>query len=150
MTQKIIYRWLLFVGLGHVLLGILFILIAQSSLINFYLEHLQQAFSTDLSAQEESLVRTLLQLFGPTVASWGLLFCIATYSFVQQGKLAIKWALMLAVLIWFVLDSGLSLYMSLYYHLIINLVAAASIVIPLLLLKAQPSPVAVTANTPGT
>ena len=61
-------------ALIHVVLGLGIIVIAQTTLINDYLSHLSQSFNTEIKGQNEVMLRMFLQLFGPTIASWGFLF----------------------------------------------------------------------------
>lgn len=134
--QTLIYRWLLAVGLGHVLLGIVLAFAAHTSLTQGYFDYLYTSVSsTSPSAEFEGLLQTMVGLFGPTVASWGLLFCALVVIYRQHGHRLIKPALFAALLVWCVLDSGISAYFGLSLHVYLNLSAALSIALPLLLLK---------------
>tara|TARA_R110000764_G_scaffold121256_1_gene208967 strand:+ start:592 stop:1029 length:438 start_codon:yes stop_codon:yes gene_type:complete len=137
--QKILYYWLMLVGLGHFVLGLVFILVAKTGLMTPYVAGLYAAFDVGFDTEVDQLTRSMLQLFGPTVASWGLLFCMAVYHYVVSGTAVFKLALMTAVLVWFCLDSGVSAVNGMYSHLWINTPVAILILLPLWLLQPGPS-----------
>ncbi len=139
--QTLIYRWLLAVGLGHVLLGIVLAFAAHTSLTQGYFDYLYASVSsTSPSAEFEGLLQTMVGLFGPTVASWGLLFCALVVLYRQHGHRLIKPALFAALLLWCVLDSGISLYFGLSLHAYLNGAAALSLALPLLWLRTLDRP----------
>lgn len=137
-----LYRWLLAVGIGHVILGVLLAFAAHFSITDAYFQQLYVSTgSVGLpSAAYESLLRTMVGLFGPTVASWGVLLCGLISLYYHHGHPAIKPALFLALLIWCVLDSSISLYFGLTLHAYLNSTVALSIALPLLLLKPHTRP----------
>jgi hypothetical protein len=134
--QNLLYRWLLLVGLGHVALGIVLAFAAHLPITQPYFDHLYASVaSTAPSAEFHTLLRTMVGLFGPTVASWGLLFCVLVQLYRQNGHRQIKPALFAALLLWCLLDSGISAYFGLWLHVYLNSAAALSIAVPLLLLQ---------------
>lgn len=133
--QKALYRWLLLVGAGHIALGLAFIVAARTAILTPYIDNLYQAMAIASPSSGEPLLRVFLQLFGATVISWGLLFCIAIYACVKLASAEIKYATIAAVLIWFGLDTYLSMSNHIYLHLQVNMLAFAAIIPPLLLLK---------------
>ncbi len=137
--QKYFYPWLMFVGISHVLLGIVVIFVAKTPLVDPYFNHLYETFSATPHVESQALLRSIVQLFGPTVSSWGLLFCLAIHHYKKQGTVQIKQLITFALLIWFVIDCGLSLMNGIYWHLIINTLAALAILPPLILLKPEPT-----------
>ena len=135
--QNLLYRWLLAVGLGHVLLGVVLAFTAQLPIAAPYFEHLYASVGTSQAptAEYHSLLTTMVRLFGPTVASWGLLFSLLVYLYRQHGHGLIKPALFVALLLWCVLDSAISAYYGILAHAYLNTLAALSIALPLLLLR---------------
>lgn len=134
--QTWLYRWLLAVGLGHVGLGIALAFAAHTSLAQGYFDYLYASVSSQPPSSEyQGLLQTMVGLFGPTVASWGLLFCTLIVLYRRHGHSLIKPALFAALLLWCALDSGISAYFGLSLHVYLNLSAALSIALPLLLLK---------------
>jgi hypothetical protein len=134
--QNLLYRWLLLVGLGHVVLGIVLAFAAHLPITLSYFEYLYASVaSASPPAEFQTLLRTMVGLFGPTVASWGLLFCVLVQLYRQHGHRQIKPALFAALLVWCVLDSAISAYFDLWLHVYLNSAAAVSIALPLLLLQ---------------
>lgn len=134
--QNLLYRWLLLIGLGHVVLGVVLAFTAQLPPADFYFQHLYASFAvTDAPAAYQQLLSTLIRLFGPTVASWGLLFSLLIHLYRQHGHSLIKPALFAALLLWCVLDSAISSYYGLFLHVYLNSAAALSIAIPLSFLR---------------
>ncbi|MBC9250195.1 hypothetical protein A9179_07900 [Pseudomonas alcaligenes] len=134
--QNLLYRWLLLVGLGHVGLGVLLAFTAQLPLADFYFQHLYASFAVaDAPTAYQQLLSTLVRLFGPTVASWGLLFTLLVHLYRQHGHALIKPALFAALLLWCVLDSAISAYYGLFLHVYLNSAAALSIAVPLCFLR---------------
>ncbi|HWV08832.1 MAG TPA: hypothetical protein VN156_04770 [Pseudomonas sp.] len=134
-----LYRWLLAVGIGHIVLGVVLAFAAHFSITDDYFRQLYASTgSADLPpAGYDGLLRTMVGLFGPTVASWGVLLCVLVSLYYRHGHAVIKPALFVALLVWCVLDSSISLYFGLTMHAYLNSAAALSIAIPLLLLKPQ-------------
>jgi hypothetical protein len=136
--QKCLYLWLLGVGGGHVLLGVALAFGAQASLLAPYFDNLLSQFGLqDAGAETRVLAQTLIQLFGPTVASWGLLFCCLIYLYRRHGERLIKLAVFAALLLWLPLDCLISAAHGLYWHLYLNFAAGLLIALPLALLKPQ-------------
>ncbi|MAZ86382.1 MAG: hypothetical protein CL693_01960 [Cellvibrionaceae bacterium] len=133
--QKVYYYWLICVGVGHAILGCVFVLLAFTPLMAPYMGALYEAFQVEPAAGVDLMLRTTLQFLGPTIASWGLLFALAVHFYRHHGYPLIKWYILIAVFIWFTMDTALSLSQGIYVHLIANLVALCAILPPLLLLR---------------
>ncbi|MDG1581423.1 hypothetical protein [Pseudomonas sp. GOM6] len=134
--QTLLYRWLLAIALGHVALGIVLAFAVHTSLTQSYFDYLYASVAhSPPPAEFQGLLRTMVGLLGPTVASWGLLFCALLMLYRQHGHRLIKPALFAALLVWCALDSGISAYFGLSWHVYLNLSAALSLALPLLLLK---------------
>ncbi|MDD0844206.1 hypothetical protein [Pseudomonas sp. Gutcm_11s] len=134
--QNLLYRWLLLVGLGHVVLGVVLAFAAHLPITDAYFDYLYASVSSlPPSAELQGLLRTMVGLFGPTVASWGLLFCALVMLYRQHGHRLIKQALFAALLVWCVLDSAISSHFGLMLHFYLNTLAALSIALPLLALR---------------
>ena len=131
-AQRAIYCWLLGVGLAHALGGVVLIALVDMTFMQGYLQYLATALNALPSDHITAAV--MLKLFGPTVASWGLLFCLAVDYFYRTGKRVTKWITVCAILLWLLLDSGISASYGLYWHWIINALAGVSLLLPLLFL----------------
>jgi hypothetical protein len=77
----------------------------------------------------------LMVLFGPTIASWGVLFLFAINSGFARPSPQAWWFMLLACIVWAPYDSILSLHHGIYLNAIINAVAFVMIVVPLLMVK---------------
>lgn len=136
--QDLLYRWLLLVGLGHVLLGLGLALFGALPAMEPYFQELYaSAGEAAPSPAQQALVKTLIQLFGPTVASWALFYCLLLALYRRQGEAWIKAGLLLGLLLWWGPDCWISARAGLYSHLYLNTAVALAIAIPLALLKPQ-------------
>lgn len=134
--QTLLYRWLLLVGFGHIALGVVFAFSAYLPLTQGYLDYLSASISNSPPAAEfEGLLRTQVALFGPTVASWGILFCTLVILYRHSQQRLIKPALYAALIVWSVLDSAISLSFDLNLHAYLNSAVALSLALPLYWLK---------------
>ena len=115
-----IYRWLLLIGTAHILIGLLFIVIIKTELMQPYLQNILEVFNVEKTENNLSLLTSFLQFFGPTVASWGVLLCISVFHFYYYGNLRTKLIISTAILIWFVFDTSLALLHGLNSHIFIN------------------------------
>jgi hypothetical protein len=134
--QKLIYGWLLLIGAGHVIAGVALPFLTDTPLFDPYLQLLQAHLGEGRdSSAAQSLLRLLVGLFGPTVASWGLLYCALLHLYRQHGLRLVKPTLYAALLLWCLLDSGLSARAGLDLNLYLNFGVALAIGIPLAFLQ---------------
>lgn len=140
--QNLIQRWLLLIGISHIVLGVGLLLFGGSPLLDPYLQSLYASTGeTPPSAPQQELLRTMVRLFGPTVASWGLFYCALVQLYRHHGHRLIKPALYAGLLLWCLLDSGLSALAGLHQHLYLNIGVALAIGLPLALLRPLAKPV---------
>lgn len=134
-----LYHWLLAVGMGHIVLGICLAFAVHFPITDGYFQQLYASTGSTVEppAAYADLLRTMVGLFGPTVASWGVLLCVLVRLYSRHGHAVIKPTLFIALLLWCMLDSGISLYFNLNMHAYLNVAAALSIAIPLFLLRPQ-------------
>lgn len=138
--QNLIYRWLLLIGMGHVVLGVALAFAAQGPLLEPYFQYLYASVAEQPPSVEfQQLLRTMVGLFGPTVASWGVLFSLLVHLYREHGHRLIKPVLFAALMLWCVLDSAISAYFGLLAHAYLNATAALSIAVPLLVLRPRAS-----------
>lgn len=130
-SLKFAEKWLKLIALLHIIGGLLLPLLALTSFLDHYFIELQSVFP---NSSQDSL-RFLIGLFGPTVASWGLLFYFGIdKSF--RSKARRDWSLLvIALLIWSILDSAYSLYFGIQSHFFINSFVLLSLLIPLCLVR---------------
>lgn len=67
--------WLLIVAFGHIVAGTALPFIAFSSLFDIYAATIRESFwgGAPIPPEAEEFQRWIVALFGPTVASWGVL-----------------------------------------------------------------------------
>ena len=133
--QQLMYRWLIFLGISHVLLGILFAVFANTSLFFPYLQYLFERFEATGTDNHADLLGTIVQLFGVTVASWGALFTIAVRQYWHTGDGLTKKGVCLAIIIWLVLDTAISLYWEIEAHAYLNIPVGLAMLLPMLFLQ---------------
>ncbi|UTA46664.1 hypothetical protein L1F30_10875 [Simiduia sp. 21SJ11W-1] len=126
--QQWCYRWLMACGLGHGLLGLGFIGFMASPASAHYVAEWALRFETGVNTQATVAA---LQFLGPTIASWGLMFCTALQGY-WLIRASILWVgMILAIGVWLVFDTGLSAWYGLTSHYVINAFAALVLLLPL-------------------
>ena len=96
--QNLLYRWLLAVGFGHVVLGVVLAFAVHLPITQPYFDYLHASVAAlPPSVEFQGLLRTLVGLFGPTVASWGVLFCVLVMLYRRHGHRQIKPAIFFAL-----------------------------------------------------
>jgi len=126
-----VVKWLKFIAIIHIVGGLLLPLIVFTPVATPYFDHLLKTFPQgDLTS-----MKFLIGVFGPTVASWGLLFYYAVGKAFQSKTPRDWWFLFAAVMVWLVFDTTFSLFFDITAHLYINGLVAIIILLPLLKLK---------------
>jgi hypothetical protein len=127
-------RLLQTIAILHVMVGLCFPWIVDSPPFDHYKQHLHLAFNTseELSGQQASF---LMAIFGPTIASWGVLFLYAVTSGFSRPSPQSWWFMFTACLTWAPYDSIFSLQHGVYLNAIINAVAFVMMMTPLLLVR---------------
>lgn len=131
MTLQTGKRWLQTLAVIHIIGGLLLPFMVYTPLAVPYFAHLQIAFP---DSNPESL-KFLIGVFGPTIASWGLLFFYAIGKAFESRTKKDWWVLISAVLIWSVLDTAFSITNNVFAHFYLNGAVLALFLIPLLLTK---------------
>ena len=111
-------RILLWVGPLHVIAGLLIFLTA-------FLPGLQGTIASTAGLSGDNYSPFLFAVFGPTVASWGILFTAVARQFNDYPTRRLWNAMALSVVIWAPLDTGLCLY----YGVIGGVIANALVVV---------------------
>ena len=122
--------WLQFIALAHVIGGLMLPFVVQLDLVQPYFRLMAQALALNAN-QDLHALQFMVGIFGPTVASWGVLFwAVVTQSFDNPTKKS--WYVMLAAcVVWAFYDSIYSSFFGLWINALINGVAFVSIVLPL-------------------
>lgn len=129
MSISLARRWLQTLAVIHIIGGLLLPIMVYTPLAAPYFQHLQTAFP---DSNLESL-QFLIGVFGPTVASWGLLFFYAIGKAFESRARKDWWVLVSAVLIWSVLDTAFSIANNVFAHLYLNEIVLVLFLVPLLL-----------------
>jgi len=127
-------RFLQIIALLHIVVGLCFPWIVESSLFDYYKQHIHLVFNIDQDNANQQ-ASFLIAIFGPTIASWGVLFLFALNSGFAKPTPQAWWAMLLACLVWAPYDSIFSLLNGVYFNAIINAIAFVMIVTPLLIVR---------------
>lgn len=129
-------RWLQLVAAGHIVLGLLLPVVVQLQLFQPYFDLMAHTFAVN-GADSASLMHFLISIFGPTVASWGVLFwALVTQSFQLRSKSG-WWLMMAATAVWAIYDSIYSSLYGLWLHAVLNGAVLLAIVLPLWWVRAE-------------
>lgn len=129
------YKWLLGVSIFNILLGLLIALAPNSFFFSYHTEAIVETFSNGYLPEEAHRLRTFLfGIIGGTISGYFFLqTCIVWIPFYRKEPWAwhaIFWALML----WFVIDSGMSIYHGAYFNIwMINIWSLLLTAIPLVM-----------------
>ena len=115
-------RWLFVVGLGIAVFGILMAFLSGTPIFDLFNRQIDPAFWGGGSSLES--IRPFQQwvygIWGATIAGWGVFVTfIAHYPFRNKEKWAWN-CLVLGLLVWFVLDTGLSVFHKVYFNVAFN------------------------------
>ena len=127
-------KWLVGVSIYLVVFGILLAFFSQSQFMHVLLnQYIDPSFWPDnqISAGTMQYKKWVSGVLGAIVASWGILIAfIAYYPF----NLRERWAwssIAVAVMFWFFVDSGCSLYYNVPINAVVNLFTLVLFVVPL-------------------
>lgn len=127
------------IAIAHIVLGCVLPLLGSSVVMQRWLPSamLPNTIIPDVLREP---ITFLITLFGPTVASWGLLFLIAINLYFQTPTRQLWWSLIAALFVWYLGDSSYSLWHGASTAFILNSVVMLAIFIPLFI--ARPSALA--------
>jgi hypothetical protein len=120
--SAVIERVLLLIALAHVIAGLALAMLPFAPALQI---KLLTAIFGEGHASTETLF--LFSVFGPTVASWGVLFYALVRSYFRNPARDTWRALALSILIWAPLDSALCIYYGLYSAVALNAAVAVTI-----------------------
>jgi hypothetical protein len=115
-------RWLFVVGLGIAAFGILMAFLSGTPLFDLFNRQIDPAFWPTGSSlgSIRPFQQWLYGIWGATIAGWGVFVTfIAHYPFRNKEKWAWN-CLVLGLLVWFVLDTGLSIFHRVYFNVAFN------------------------------
>jgi hypothetical protein len=119
---------------AHIIGGVLLPFLVNTSVFATYNTSVYQALGFDTTGRNPE-VNFLIGLFGPTIASWGVLFFYVVSSAFKNLDPKGWWAIFLCCVAWAPYDSLLSIQNGIYINALINLISAAAILTPLFLAR---------------
>jgi hypothetical protein len=122
------------IAIIHIIGGILLPFLVNTSLFETYNSLVYQALGFD-TTKSNTEINFLIGLFGPTIASWGVLFLYVVTSAFQRLDQKGWWAIFLGCLAWAPYDSLLSIQKGIYINALVNLVSALAILTPLFVVR---------------
>ncbi|AOE50578.1 hypothetical protein [Kangiella sediminilitoris] len=126
-------KWLKGIAITHIIGGMLLPIMVFTPIAAPYFNQLLEAFPQgDLTS-----MKFLIGVFGPTVASWGLLFYYGVGKAFQSKTPKDWWFLVFAILAWVLLDTVYSLFFNVISHLYINGAIALLLITPLIFQKSK-------------
>jgi len=122
------------IAIAHIVGGILLPFLVNTTLFATYNSLLYQALGFEASGQNAE-INFLIGLFGPTIASWGVLFLYVVSTAFKNPDKKGWWAIFLCCLAWAPYDSLLSIQKGIYINALINLISALANLIPLFMAR---------------
>ncbi len=119
-------------AVAHIVLGILLPFLAsipavQTMLVKLMFSGLQ--LPENIAAQASYVIA----LFGPTVASWGILFLTLVNNYFSNPKNTTWFAMLAAIMVWYIGDTVFSLFNNVSEALYVNSLVAMALLIPLII-----------------
>jgi hypothetical protein len=126
-------RWLLVVSVAITAFGILMTLLSGTSLFELFNRQIDPAFwgTKPVEAGARVFQRWIYGVWGATIAGWGVFLAfIAHYSFRRKENWAWR-CMIIGLLVWFVLDTFLSLCYGVYFNAAFNTVLLILVALPI-------------------
>ena len=134
MNLRRVKLFLQLVAIAHVFGGLLLPILVNTPLFATYNTAVYEALGVEGTGQDSN-INFLHGLFGPTIASWGILFFyVVTTAFSKPDPMG-WWTILLACLAWAPLDSFLSIQKGIYINGLIDLVVFCMILVPLFMAR---------------
>jgi len=131
-------KWLVGVGVYHVVFGLVLAFFGQSALMDMLINQYYDPIfwpDNEVSQGATHYKNWSTSVLGSVVASWGIFIAFLAY---YPFKLREKWAwscISVAVTLWFVVDTAWSLYFHITINAVFNSITLALFVVPLLLTR---------------
>lgn len=127
-------RWLFVVGIGVSVFGVLMVFFSGTPLFDLFNRQIDPAFwgtnAVDNAARQ--FQHWLYGAWGATIAGWGIILTyIAHFPFVKRERWA-RNGLVFGLVVWFVLDTSLSLFYKVYFNAAFNTALLIVIGLPVL------------------
>jgi hypothetical protein len=132
-------KWLLVVGAGIAVFGILMALLSGTPLFDLFNRQIDPAFWGADAAGDSAkrFQQWIYGVWGATVAGWGIFVAfIARYPFAKKERWAWN-CMVLGLLTWFVFDTALSLFYQVYFNVAFNAVLLVLLMLPLVVTRRE-------------
>ena len=126
-------RWLLIVGVLISVFGILMAFLSGTPLLDSFNNQIDPAFwgVATVEASARGFQQWVYGVWGATIAGWGIFVTfLAHYPFRNREKWSWN-CLVSGVLVWFVLDTSLSMYYNVYSNAVFNTALLIGVSLPL-------------------
>lgn len=123
-------RLLSLVGPAHIIGGLLVFLTA-------FFPQIQRSIAELGGLTDANFSPFLFAVIGATIASWGVLFCVVVSQYRDYPTKRLWNAMLIALLVWAPLDTGLCLYFGAYSSAILNSVVVVVLIALLFAVRNQ-------------
>ncbi len=127
-------RWLLSVGIVITVFGVLMAFLSGTPLFDLFNHQIDPAFwgANPVSDSAREFRQWVYGVWGATIAGWGMfVLFIAHYPFKRQEPWAWN-CLVYGLVLWFVLDTALSISYRVWFNVIFNIVLLVLALLPVL------------------
>jgi len=115
-------RWLLVVGVVVSVFGVMMALLSGTPLFDLFNRQVDPAFWSTNAIDDvaRQFQRWIYGVWGATIAGWGIILTyIAHYPFNRKERWSWN-CLVFGLLVWFVLDTSLSVFYKVYFNAVFN------------------------------
>ncbi len=127
-------KWLFVVSVFISIFGVLMAFLNGTPIFELFNRQIDPAFwgTNPVEANARAFQQWVYGVWGATIAGWGIFFAfIAHYPFRHKEKWA--WNCLAAgLMVWFVLDTSLSIYYRVYFNAVFNTLLLILVALPLL------------------
>jgi hypothetical protein len=122
MEFKFWQRWLLIVAIIVTLFGVFMALFNNTPLFNLFNDQIDPVFWGSQDPPNSSLIfhRWVYGVWGATVAGWGLTLAFLAHHPYKQRERWARSALTYGLSLWYLLDTGFSIYFGVYFNALFN------------------------------
>jgi len=122
------------IAIAHIVGGVSLPFLVNTPIFATYNSRLYLALGFESTVQNPN-INFLIGLFGPTIASWGVLFLYVVTTAFRDPDKGGWWAIFFSCMVWAPYDSLLSIQQGIPINALINLVSASAILIPLFITR---------------
>lgn len=129
------FKWLLGVSILNILIGLLIAFTPDNFIFSYYTEAIIETFfSGNITGEVQHLRTFLFGIIGGTISGYFLMQTFVVWIPFYRKELWAWHAILWAIVLWFVVDSSLSIYHGAYFNiLMINIWSLLLTLIPLIM-----------------